>query len=317
LTSLCFLQIQKLEAQAAAEKKKDRKRSNEKKSKQQTRMKLGMMSHMDVGYDQDNLDLGGFEVGGVPNDVDADQVDEESEKEMVWGEKVGDEEDDRSEDEKRLDNMEQELDNLYDHFQEKRLEKDLKGKIEKRKKERLKRNFEEGGEEWGGIKQSGSEQESSEEDEEEMKELELDMKNWNKPRLPLDEDVDESEEEQNQKRGKKRKREELDESAKKRSQVKSNAEKMWYDQEVFKDLEKLGIAELIEEDDQNEDLDRESDEEEEQVGYLTSSMLRLNDACSVRRKVMASNLLTMMDQTNGCRLRMNLKMSSQNSKRYR
>ncbi|KAH8920922.1 FtsJ-domain-containing protein [Atractiella rhizophila] len=258
-------ELDRLKGEALAEKRRERRRANERKTKEVRRMQLGMATPMDLVDDQQGeLEMFGLEMSS------AESSDSEGDEDGAAKKKEEEEEgeeglDTDEEQERRLGRLEGELEGMYKAFQEQRLERDVSGKTEKRRKERLKRAKEEGGE-WAGIRSDGSN--AGSEDEESDDEI-VDERGIIDPRkeeeaMSSDESASEVEEERTGMRGKKRGRdgklivrfENKQEEGKRRE----NEVKMWYDQDAFKGIE--GLDDLIE---ANESEQEDNDEEEEEI----------------------------------------------------
>ncbi|KAJ3509411.1 hypothetical protein NLJ89_g5233 [Agrocybe chaxingu] len=167
-------ELERLNAEAVARAKRERRRANEIKSRTIQRMQLQMTAPLDIGLEQSDAALGisqddVFDLGetlhkkrrgGFTMDDDGDDIVESSEEEE--GEDRDQEPlDSEEEKEKKLVGLEAELDGLYDAYQGRLRERDAKFKV----KESRRRNAER--EAWNGIKCSGSGEEDSDEEEEE------------------------------------------------------------------------------------------------------------------------------------------------------
>ncbi|CAL1695347.1 unnamed protein product [Somion occarium] len=144
-------ELERLNAEAAARSKRERRRANELKTKTIQRMQLQMTAPMDIGMEQSDTALHtGYEdmfdlddttkalarKGGVGRLLDADDEDS-SEEEM---DDAGDEDeeilDSEEEREKKVATLENELDGLYDMYQERMKERDAKYKVKQARKEK-------------------------------------------------------------------------------------------------------------------------------------------------------------------------------------
>jgi AdoMet-dependent rRNA methyltransferase SPB1 len=203
-------------------------------------MQLNMKAPMDIGLErQDGLgDDSMFDLGMVDgkfarseNDMDNRGEDEDEDEE--------DEEDEGTDDEdrRRLDELEINLDQLYDEFQNRRLEKDAKAKV---KAARARRAAEEG--EWQGIQEN----EESEEDS-------------NSDVAPVEEESSSESEDDD---GEERTGGLLTDLKGPKDLSKDREAALWFDQPVFKGVQ--GLEDLLEDEDElEEDEDEDEDEEDE------------------------------------------------------
>lgn len=166
-------QLERLNAEAAARKKRERRRANEVKQRTIQRMQLQMTAPLDIGLDlrdqalghgqEDILDIemSKKQLGRKKGYVDlVDLVDDDDDFESDEGEQgkdVMDEDhealDPDDEEHKKVDNLEAELDGLYDAYQERMKERDTKYRVsEARRKDKSR-------EEWHGIQQQDSDDE--------------------------------------------------------------------------------------------------------------------------------------------------------------
>lgn len=274
------LQIERLETEDAARKRRERRRNNEKKTRDIQRMQLSMTTPMDLGLErQDGLDdneedfmFDLNEVEGYGNKkkrvrLQGNEADLSSDEEAIDdAEMDSDDEalDTEDEEEAKLRDLEENLDDLYDQYQNHKLEKDARHKV---KEARKKRDAQEGGAEWGGIKdqsrkggEGGDEVEEDEEDSDDgldeadtMAYMEDDGNT-----IPADE-LDSSDEEEADRDSDVENR--APAASKKRTRdgnliqdlkapkkpleltAKSRAAAMWFDQPVFKDIE--GLDEIM------------------------------------------------------------------------
>ncbi|KAI0778502.1 Spb1 C-terminal domain-containing protein [Trametes elegans] len=158
-------ELERLNAEAAARVKRERRRANEIKARTIQRMQLRMTAPMDIGLEQNDDSLRGqddmFELddakalrgkrAGAGYDDDSDEdADEDGADEDE--DEVLDSEEER---ERKVAELEAELDGLYDAYQEHLRERDAKWKVKEGRKNNKHR------EEWGGI---GKEGESDDED---------------------------------------------------------------------------------------------------------------------------------------------------------
>jgi AdoMet-dependent rRNA methyltransferase SPB1 len=173
-------EMARLSAQDAAIKKRERRRLNERKTKEISRMQLGMLTPHELGMEQDAMDsdaifgLKRAEQSGAMPGLLSGAGPEESEDETEDGETEG------SEDEGNVDELEAELDTMYLHLNSKtnvRYNRFQERKAEVNAKFRAKRAREEV-EEWDGLdvvnggtekqKGSGSDSDSDSDSEEDV-----------------------------------------------------------------------------------------------------------------------------------------------------
>ncbi|GLB36248.1 putative required for proper assembly of pre-ribosomal particles during the biogenesis of the 60S ribosomal subunit [Lyophyllum shimeji] len=167
-------ELERLNAEAAARMKRERRRANELKTRTIQRMQLQMTAPLDIGLEQQDLALGGqddmFDLGGTERGLrktggierligdDGDAVEESEEEEVE--ENDGEVLDSEEERERKVDGLEAELDGLYDAYQERLRERDTKFKVKEARRARAER------EDWSGIQsEHGSDDESGSEEE--------------------------------------------------------------------------------------------------------------------------------------------------------
>lgn len=162
-------QLERLNAEAASRKKRERRKANEVKQRTIQRMQLQMTAPLDIGLDfqdqalghgqEDILDLemskkqlgkkGHVDLVNLVDDKDDFDSDEGGQGKDAMDE---DEEtlDPDNEGDKKVDDLEAELDGLYDAYQERMKERDAKYRVkEARRKDKSR-------EEWHGIQQQDS-----------------------------------------------------------------------------------------------------------------------------------------------------------------
>lgn len=170
-----MLQLERLNAEAAARTKRERRRANEIKQRTIQRMQLQMTAPLDIGMEQTDaaLSLGQEDVfdldnaakalkrrGGAARLAEAD--DGESDEEEADAEADDDIVLDSDEDEERkVADLEAQLDGLYDAYRDHLRERDAKYKVKEARKNAKHR------EEWGGIEPKASDDESDQESDEE------------------------------------------------------------------------------------------------------------------------------------------------------
>ncbi|KZT05898.1 uncharacterized protein LAESUDRAFT_701311 [Laetiporus sulphureus 93-53] len=168
-------ELERLNAEAAARVKRERRRANEIKTRTIQRMQLQMTVPLDIGMEQSDAALafgqedvfaleeatqtlksrnGAARLAGEDNadsEDDASQADEVEEEEL----------DSEEEREKKVKGLEAELDGLYDAYRARLRERDTKYKVKEARKNDKSR------EEWGGIKAEDSDEEDEDESQEE------------------------------------------------------------------------------------------------------------------------------------------------------
>ncbi|KAI5806995.1 Spb1 C-terminal domain-containing protein [Geopyxis carbonaria] len=158
--------LQRLKDRETAEKKKNRRKGNEKKTKEITRMQLNMGTPMEIGMEQEG-DMFGLKAvekagpnalvkvtRGKMNIVLKEEV-EGKRKDLDLG-MHGLSEGEEEEDDETANRLEEELDNLYEQYQDRKAESDAKFRAKKARKE-----HDDG--EWTGF--SDQEKEDSSDDE--------------------------------------------------------------------------------------------------------------------------------------------------------
>ncbi|PVF97608.1 FtsJ-domain-containing protein [Serendipita vermifera] len=173
-------ELERLNREAAAKAKRDRRKANEKKTRTIQRMQLQMTAPMDIGQELEDPSL----QYGQADIFDLKTADRQR-KTLLANEDISDSEDvsDQStstdsdealdsdeEKEKRLEGLEGDLDRLYDAYKTQRSERDAKFKAKEARKQNKDRE-----ESWGGIRREKDSEESGSESDgggwEEMQEL--------------------------------------------------------------------------------------------------------------------------------------------------
>ncbi|KAG6911887.1 hypothetical protein DXG01_000134 [Tephrocybe rancida] len=164
-------ELERLNAEAAARTKRERRRANEIKTRTIQRMQLQMTAPLDIGLEQQDLSLGGqddiFDLGGTEKGLrkkggierligDDGNVAEESEDDAEAESDDNEVLDSDEERERKTQGLEAELDGLYDAYQDRLRERDAKFKVKEARRTNAER------EEWSGI---GTKADSDEEDE--------------------------------------------------------------------------------------------------------------------------------------------------------
>ncbi|KIY72862.1 FtsJ-domain-containing protein [Cylindrobasidium torrendii FP15055 ss-10] len=248
-------ELERLNSEAAARTKRERRKANEVRTKTITRMQLSMTAPLDIGLEfqdaslgigqEDVFDLAAAErqlpEGKTGKQVDFSNVDDEPEDSEADGE--GDEEnfDDDDEDEareRRLQGLEAELDGLYDMYQTRMQERDAKFKV--KEAQRAKNT------EWGGIGAGGDDEDADEDG----SDAESEDGGWDvmqrRKRDDGDSSEDESDDDEPVQPSKKRQGSALPNGREKRTRLvtslkgpappASQASKVWFSQDVFKGL---------------------------------------------------------------------------------
>ncbi|KAG1801518.1 Spb1 C-terminal domain-containing protein [Suillus plorans] len=260
-------ELERLNVEAAARTKRERRRANEIKTKTIQRMQLQMTAPLDIGLEQIDASLGVgqedmFDLTGTERQlrhkggigiirVDDDTPEDEDEDEVVAGDDQEDEVlDSEEERDRKASRLEAEMDGLYDAYQEKLKERDSKFKA---------RDARQGNkmlEEWGGI-QDGENSESDEEG------------GWDQMQAAKgdnDDSSDESDDEEHETPGRKRRRPQATE-VKSNKKVKlvtkleeptaaGRASQVWFSQDLFGGVE--GLDDIEGEEGKEEDVDMAS-----------------------------------------------------------
>ncbi|KAG8732753.1 AdoMet-dependent rRNA methyltransferase spb1 [Ceratobasidium sp. 414] len=157
-------ELARLNADAAARVKRDRRKANEKRTRTVMRMQLQMTAPLDIGmeFKDDALKGDVFDLSGVDGRGVAEKDQDSSDDDVEGGEasdeeEIGDDEDG----EKQVAGLEDELDGLYEQYRERMAERDLKFKAKESKQKDKSR------EEWGGIRKDDDEDDESGEESEE------------------------------------------------------------------------------------------------------------------------------------------------------
>ncbi|EAW13074.1 rRNA methyltransferase spb1 [Aspergillus clavatus NRRL 1] len=152
-------ELQRLKEKESSKRKKERRKENEKKRKEIVRMQMNMTTPMDIGMEQ----LG---PGGDDMTFSLKRVEREGARDVIASGKVAEIESDSDDDlsdsgseesDDEGDQLERELDSLYEQYQEKRENRDTKLRAKKARK-----GYE--ADEWDGFSDSGKEDEGSDEE---------------------------------------------------------------------------------------------------------------------------------------------------------
>ncbi|KAJ7706073.1 Spb1 C-terminal domain-containing protein [Mycena rosella] len=167
-------ELERLNAQAAARTKRERRRANEVKTRTIQRMQLQMTAPLDIGLEQHDASLGGqddfFDLGGAESglrkrgglaalqeeDAIGGSDDEDEGSDGDESDEVLDSDEER---ERKVDGLEAEMDGLYDAYRDRMRERDAKYKVKESREKNAER------EEWSGIKQPIDVDSESEEEE--------------------------------------------------------------------------------------------------------------------------------------------------------
>ncbi|KAF7307013.1 AdoMet-dependent rRNA methyltransferase SPB1 [Mycena indigotica] len=151
-------ELERLNTEAAARAKRERRRANEIKTRTIQRMQLQMTAPLDIGLEQQDLSLGGqgdfFDLGGAEKGLrkrggvsalgdrsDAESSDEENSDDND-NDSVLDSDEERQ---RKVDGLEQEMDGLYEAYRDRLRERDAKFKVKESREKNAER------EEWRGI----------------------------------------------------------------------------------------------------------------------------------------------------------------------
>ncbi|KAF8601772.1 FtsJ-domain-containing protein [Ceratobasidium sp. AG-I] len=155
-------ELARLTTEASSRAKRDRRRTNEKRTRTIIRMQLQMTAPLDIGLDfaddalkGDVFDLTRADGKKVGSDEDTDEEDEGPGADEDQAEEV----DSGDEGERKVTGLEDELDGLYEQYRERMAERDLKFKAKESRQKAKNR------EEWGGIRKDEDGDESEEDSE--------------------------------------------------------------------------------------------------------------------------------------------------------
>ena len=167
-------QLERLNAEAAARKKRERRKANEVKTRTIQRMQLQMTAPLDIGLDFKDQALGLGQEDILDLEMSRKQLGKKAHVDLVnlVEDKDGfeDDEGERGEDamdedaealdpddegEKKVDDLEAELDGLYDAYQERMKERDTKYRVKEARRKDISR------EEWHGIQPQDSDDDDS------------------------------------------------------------------------------------------------------------------------------------------------------------
>ncbi|PPQ85885.1 hypothetical protein CVT25_015827 [Psilocybe cyanescens] len=169
-------ELERLNSEAAARVKRERRRANEIKTRTIQRMQLQMTAPLDIGLEQQDATLGigqddMFDLGRT-EDLSRDRelttfaMDDHGDAIMDTSDEENDNDEDgevldsEEEREKKVSGLEAELDGLYDAYQGRLRERDAKFKVKEARRKNAER------EEWNGIQEQVSDAENSDQEEE-------------------------------------------------------------------------------------------------------------------------------------------------------
>lgn len=288
-------QLERLNAEAAARTKRERRRANEVKTRTIQRMQLQMTAPLDIGLEQSDAALGlGQEdvfdlddaerrmhrkgTAGVAEVIGADDdggssSDERDEESPDEDEGVLDEDELR---EKKTEALEAEMDGMYNAYRTRLTERSAKFKVQEARRKNKER------EEWGGIRNKGSDEEGEDEENDEDG-------GWDKVAEAKAKEDDETSSDDSDEEapvsGRKRRREDGDDasSPKSRKHAKlvtkleepkdksaiqtSRAAQVWFGRDVFMGMDDLDDIE----DDAQDVADASADDESDQHSSLADS----------------------------------------------
>ncbi|KAJ3547576.1 hypothetical protein NMY22_g1589 [Coprinellus aureogranulatus] len=272
-------ELERLSKEAAARAKRERRRANEIKTRTIQRMQLQMTAPLDIGMEQSDaaLNLGQDDIFDLEHtersmkrrnrvdfmtDNDGDVLIDEDEDDAAANQRgPGEEEsvlDDEEERERKVADLEAEMDGLYETYRERLQERDARFKVKEQRKRRAEK------EEWHGVQ----DQEDSEGSDGEESEGGWDVVQRRK--LEVDSDSDDSdfdEEEEDMPNPKKRSANAEDSRVSKRRKLvpdlaakpSGQAASLWFQQDVFAGLGDLDVQDN--EDEEGDEMDASSDQE--------------------------------------------------------
>ncbi|KAL1951683.1 hypothetical protein VTO73DRAFT_832 [Trametes versicolor] len=270
-------ELERLNAEASARTKRERRRANEVKTRTIQRMQLRMVAPMDIGMEQNDDALRGqddiFELDDAEKALRGkrsgagydDDSEDDSEEEAEEDNEVLDEDEER---ERKVAGLEAELDGLYDAYQEHLRERDAKWKVnEARRKSKAH-------EEWNGIGKGGDDAESDKEEGgyERIQRKKARLGEDSSDEEMSDEESDEEEAEEEPAAGKKRRADGPADSGAKAKKARvttkvqepkvtaplSRSAELWFKQGLFADVD----AEIEDDDEEEEEVEEEEEEEE-------------------------------------------------------
>ncbi|KAA1100444.1 AdoMet-dependent rRNA methyltransferase spb1 [Puccinia graminis f. sp. tritici] len=147
-------ELARIQTEKALENKRERRRLNEKRTRDVQRMQLQMTTPMDIGIENTDGEVFGLQnvdSQDLSSDDDMEDIDgaEGSESPLDTDPEEDEDEEELSEDEAKLQTLEEGLDLAYDEYQENQLRKDAKRKA--REEARRSRHNEDQESEWAGC----------------------------------------------------------------------------------------------------------------------------------------------------------------------
>ncbi|GBE77852.1 AdoMet-dependent rRNA methyltransferase SPB1 [Sparassis crispa] len=165
-------ELERLHAEAAARTKRERRRANEIRTRTIQRMQLQMTAPLDIGLEQSDAALRDgqediFDLndatkllrskGGIKGFVNGEDADSESNSEVLGEDEDNELWDSEDERDKKVTELEAELDGMYDAYRDRLRELDAKYKVKEARKNNKER------EEWQGIRQDDGDEGDSDE----------------------------------------------------------------------------------------------------------------------------------------------------------
>lgn len=264
-------ELSKLSAAEAAKRQRERRKKNAQKARDQLKLQLNMTTPMDIGLEahapgEDLFNLksvDGKKVSNAQTPLSDSEEDEGNAEFMIIPQQEQPEEDsdaDLDDEELRIKRLESNLDEMYDAYQNAKLERDTKHRA---REARRKKRQEEGGE-WGGIGQNSDSDDDAEESEADS-EVQPGRDSTPDSDSDSDSDVDSNDgRERQQGKGNKRLLTDLRDPAqtkKRKLDAKERAAALWYDQAVFKGVP--GLDALLQDEQEEEEEEDEPSEVEE------------------------------------------------------
>ena len=254
------MQLQRINAEAAARAKRERRRANEIKTRTIQRMQLRMTAPMDIGLDLEDkgLDMGQEDIFDLETQEAAqdntlqtatslmDAEDYESADEEEANETEEELSDDERQ-ERRVFALEKEMDGLYDSYRERKSERDAKFKVKEARKNNVERDAE-----WGGF---GAEESDDVDEGEESEEGGWEVTADAKARAGEDSSDGESDSDEAGPATKKRQRDDIVQPSKDKKRARlvtkldeprtaaelSKAAQVWFEQDMFKEIGDLSV----------------------------------------------------------------------------
>lgn len=253
-------ELANLTAAEAAKRNRERRKRNAQRAKDQLKLRLNMTTPMDIGIDahapgEDMFNLGLVDGKKVSASQDLYGDSEDDAEYMIEEEVEEDESDEDLDDEdRRIRKLETNLDEMYDAYQNAKLERDSKHRA---REARRKKRAEEGGE-WEGIGKGSDESDVDSEADSEVQPLEH---AGSESDSDSDSDADSAHALTTKTKGNKRLLTDLkdpEKQKKRKIDEKERAAAVWYDQPVFHGVPGLdALLQGGEDDDEEENSDDE------------------------------------------------------------